>query len=84
MAAWWVDFESGTPGCIEAPDEATVIAIARVKLGRGTKEISRIPFPAEPRLHKNTALNGAAPSYCWNPVKCAQARGCSDPKGCAW
>lgn len=60
---YWVLFESGRRGTLEAPD--SVKAAEKAAAMGPVKSIDRLPYAAKPYLE-----NIGAPAFCWNPEEC--------------
>jgi hypothetical protein len=72
MTAYWVKFSNHSAGCIEGVTENEAREAAEALNLGGVVSMSRIPYPARPRLHQIRDANGhVAPSFCTTPSRCA-------------
>jgi hypothetical protein len=80
---WWVTFQDGSTGCVEAPTEAKAITLASELQGRPATTAQRLPYPAQPRLNAvSQGDHGPCPSFCWIPRACAGRLSCPRPRSC--
>lgn len=86
MAAYWISFKSGAPGCVEADTEDAALVAAKLETGRDPASCSRLPYPADPRLVvKKFEWNGkemVSPSFCFQPEKCKGKTSCPRNYSC--
>lgn len=91
MAAWWLTLtkEVSFRGrmrksySVDAKDEAAACQIAAETLGITPGEVAscrRLPYPAEPRLNYK---GDSAPSFCFQPDKCAGHSSCPRNYACS-
>jgi len=84
VRSWWVEFENKTVGCIEALNHDEVRLIAARVIESPIVEISKLPYPAEPRLnvHDDHNGHGPCPSFCWKPHQCKGSSACPQSYSC--
>lgn len=63
---FWVKFSDRPRGCIEAPDEAAAIELAK-QHGAGPAVLGTLMYPADPQL----VSTSGCPSFCYMPDQCA-------------
>lgn len=81
MFAYWLTFKNRGPGCIEASTEAEAIEISKAHGEVAT--CNRLPYPADPRLHKYIDPKwGACPSFCYKPNQCVGKSCCPQNHSC--
>lgn len=68
---FWVKFSDRPRGCIEAPDEATAIELAK-QHGANPSIVGRLSYPASPQL----VSTSGCPSFCYMPDRCAELGQC--------
>lgn len=77
---WWVEFETRSPGCLEALNPAAAIALAEQLTGVTPNACHLLPYPATPRLNlAEHASYGICPAFCYSPNICKGRSSC--PRG---
>lgn len=79
MIPFWVTFETGVPGCVEAKSEQEAREIATGIQGK-VVSVACLPYPARPRL--NAREQGACPSFCFTPSECVGRSSCPRRMSC--
>ncbi len=90
MTAFWCNFDDGSSVCVEVSSgEGAVRAafIATSETGKHLRGISRLPYPAEPRLnhleHEVGGVRFVCPSLCFSPDECAGMSSCPRAHACS-
>lgn len=81
---YWVRFDEGAPGCVQAANHAEARDLAEAKTGRGVVEVKELPYPASPRLvtYDSGAGYGVTPSFCIDPQSCQGFTSCPKRRSC--
>lgn len=83
MPAYWLTFNDQSSGCVEADTAAEALQIAQ-RLGKTSVDCQILPYPADPRLHKQADEKyGPCPSFCWTPKACAGRTSCPKSYACS-
>lgn len=77
MAAYWLTFSTGGPGCIEATSQAEAEALGAKLRGAAVTSCKTLPYPASPRLNA-----GPCQSFCHDPQRCAGRTACPQRRSC--
>lgn len=93
--SFWVTFEDGSSGCVEAPIEhqfksenwderlSEIGVIASEIKGVAVTKVERLPYPASPRLNPQDWPDyGRCPSFCFSPRECAGSTSCPKRYSC--
>lgn len=83
MNAFWIEFAGHASGCVEADSEEEARQIGTKVTDSEVVECSRLPYPANPRLNKQTYSSGVTcPSFCYQPEKCKGRTCCTERYSC--
>ena len=83
MTPFWIKFETGAPGCVEAQTLDEAKAIAEQITGRKATGGDCLPYPASPRLNTHSyGGHGPCPSFCYTPAECAGRSSCPKRRAC--
>ena len=85
--AYWMKFENGKAGCVEAGTPKEAIRLGEKKVGSKHTSIDMLPYPADPRLvvKKYVDADGSEctfPSFCWTPEECKGRHSCPKSYSC--
>lgn len=70
--AYWIEFEDGTAGCVDAAPKGQAIEKYAATIGRGpVASVQRLPYPRRPRL----THNDTCPTFCIGPLEQCLDRG---------
>lgn len=85
MANFWVDFEDGSAGYVEAKDMREAATIADEKTGKKSKSVRTLPYPADPIIHRGEPHPeyGHCPAFCYTPKQCAGKSSCPKSYACS-
>ena len=79
MNPYWIKFETGPSGCVEAANEEEALKLASQITGRKAVKAETLPYPATPRLNPSP---DSMPSFCWDPENCKGRRSCPKHISC--
>lgn len=80
MTPYWVEFEAGGgAACVEADSQEEARERAKTLTGREVVAVSRIPYPAEPRIGQRSEC----PSFCFFPHACRGYSSCPRSYACS-
>ena len=77
MSFYWVEFEDGQKGTIEADGIEDAHNTARAVNPDSPREVFSLPYPAEPTLMKIDT-----PTFCWKPNECKGRTSCPGKPSC--
>ena len=76
--AYWVTFENGQKGCVEAADIASALRTGADYIGKKAVSAERLPYPAVPRIGPVSDT----PSFCYAPKDCVWHTSCPKNPAC--
>ena len=87
MQAYWIKFENGTRGCVEAESQADAERIAAELEGDKVASSKVLPYPASPRLNEVEHVTSSGqkyitPSFCFKPDQCCGFTACPQNYSC--
>ena len=83
MHAFWVVFENGHKGCVEADSAESAATIGGEVVGFKATSVKRLPHPADPRINKHIDPKyGVTPSFCFKPEQCCGNTACPQRYSC--
>lgn len=83
VSSYWVTFEDGSAGCVQARSNEDVDAVATEATGKEVHDVKVLPYPAEPRLRVvEHDRYGRSPSFCYRPGECAGRTSCPTNPSC--
>lgn len=83
VSPYWLIFENGGRGCVEALTEADAREIGARLVGSPATGCERLPYPADPRLtHHEHSAGVVCPSFCYAPHQCKGRTSCPQRISC--
>lgn len=82
LKAFWVTFDNGQTGCVQAHDEKEAGEVGQRERGHVVAKVQSLPYPATPRINPEGRGGDNTPSFCYRPKECAGRTSCPHRRSC--